>query len=81
VISAGVLLTVAKETEFEFWGFVFVMLAAVMSGFRWCMTQVLLQVYSLTQFLISVKPYIGSLYINSLPLLFVVFVFRCFAPF
>ncbi|XP_010522079.1 PREDICTED: probable sugar phosphate/phosphate translocator At1g06470 [Tarenaya hassleriana] len=43
VISAGVLLTVAKETEFEFWGFVFVMLAAVMSGFRWCMAQVLLQ--------------------------------------
>ncbi|XP_010457774.1 PREDICTED: probable sugar phosphate/phosphate translocator At1g06470 [Camelina sativa] len=43
VISAGILLTVAKETEFEFWGFVFVMLAAVMSGFRWCMTQVLLQ--------------------------------------
>ncbi|KAF3610154.1 hypothetical protein DY000_02044579 [Brassica cretica] len=35
---------VAKETEFEFWGFIFVMLAAVMSGFRWCMTQVLLQV-------------------------------------
>lgn len=35
---------VAKETEFEFWGFVFVMLAAVMSGFRWCMTQILLQV-------------------------------------
>ncbi|XP_050227223.1 probable sugar phosphate/phosphate translocator At1g06470 [Mercurialis annua] len=43
VISVGVLLTVAKETEFEFWGFVFVMLAAVMSGFRWCMTQILLQ--------------------------------------
>lgn len=35
---------VAKETEFEFWGFVFVMLAAVMSGFRWSMTQILLQV-------------------------------------
>lgn len=35
---------VAKETEFEFWGFVFVMLAAVMSGFRWTMTQILLQV-------------------------------------
>lgn len=35
---------VAKETEFEFWGFVLVMLAAVMSGFRWCMTQILLQV-------------------------------------
>ncbi|KAK4438894.1 putative sugar phosphate/phosphate translocator [Sesamum alatum] len=44
VISVGILLTVAKETEFEFWGFLFVMLAAVMSGFRWTMTQILLQV-------------------------------------
>ncbi|KAG6420723.1 hypothetical protein SASPL_117260 [Salvia splendens] len=35
---------VAKETEFDFWGFIFVMLAAVMSGFRWTMTQILLQV-------------------------------------
>ncbi|KAH0916757.1 hypothetical protein HID58_031203 [Brassica napus] len=52
VISAGVLLSVAKETEFEFWGFVFVMLAAVMSGFRWCMTQVLLQVCYSNRFLI-----------------------------
>ncbi|XP_054818505.1 probable sugar phosphate/phosphate translocator At1g06470 isoform X2 [Prosopis cineraria] len=43
VISLGILLTVAKETEFEFWGFILVMLAAVMSGFRWCMTQILLQ--------------------------------------
>ncbi|XP_028760223.1 probable sugar phosphate/phosphate translocator At1g06470 isoform X2 [Neltuma alba] len=43
VISIGILLTVAKETEFQFWGFVLVMLAAVMSGFRWCMTQILLQ--------------------------------------
>ncbi|GAB2233925.1 hypothetical protein Droror1_Dr00003155 [Drosera rotundifolia] len=43
VISFGILLTVAKETEFEFWGFLFVMLAAVMSGFRWCMMQILLQ--------------------------------------
>ncbi|KAI9115519.1 hypothetical protein K1719_013188 [Acacia pycnantha] len=43
VISIGILLTVLKETEFEFWGFVLVMLAAVMSGFRWCMTQILLQ--------------------------------------
>lgn len=43
VISIGVLLTVAKETEFELWGFIFVMLAAVMSGFRWSMTQILLQ--------------------------------------
>lgn len=43
IISSGVLLTVAKETEFDFWGFILVMLAAVMSGFRWCMTQILLQ--------------------------------------
>ncbi|PSS05618.1 Sugar phosphate/phosphate translocator like [Actinidia chinensis var. chinensis] len=43
IISIGILLTVAKETEFELWGFVFVMLAAVMSGFRWTMTQILLQ--------------------------------------
>ncbi|KAF5935668.1 hypothetical protein HYC85_026797 [Camellia sinensis] len=44
IISIGIMLTVAKETEFEFWGFIFVMLAAVMSGFRWTMTQILLQV-------------------------------------
>ncbi|KAK9059921.1 hypothetical protein SSX86_020625 [Deinandra increscens subsp. villosa] len=43
IISVGILLTVAKETAFEFWGFIFVMLAAVMSGFRWTMTQILLQ--------------------------------------
>ncbi|KAL6553782.1 hypothetical protein OROMI_019455 [Orobanche minor] len=43
VISIGILLTVVKETEFEFWGFIFVTLAAVMSGFRWTMTQILLQ--------------------------------------
>jgi hypothetical protein len=35
---------VAKETEFNLWGFIFIMLAAVMSGFRWSMTQILLQV-------------------------------------
>ncbi|KAG6473020.1 hypothetical protein ZIOFF_066927 [Zingiber officinale] len=44
IISVGVLLTVTKETKFEFWGFIFVMLSAVMAGFRWCMTQILLQV-------------------------------------
>ena len=37
-------LAVARETEFNLWGFIFIMLAAVMSGFRWCMTQILLQV-------------------------------------
>jgi solute carrier family 35 protein C2 len=56
IISVGILLTVAKETEFEFWGFVFVMLAAVMSGFRWTMTQILLQVLQfLFSFFISTK--------------------------
>lgn len=44
IVSFGVLLTVAKETEFNLWGFIFIMLAAVMSGFRWSMTQILLQV-------------------------------------
>ncbi|VAH79704.1 unnamed protein product [Triticum turgidum subsp. durum] len=44
IVSIGVLLTVAKETQFNLWGFIFIMLAAVMSGFRWCMTQILLQV-------------------------------------
>ncbi|KAM3351362.1 hypothetical protein ACQJBY_023388 [Aegilops geniculata] len=43
IVSVGVLLTVAKETQFNLWGFIFIMLAAVMSGFRWCMTQILLQ--------------------------------------
>nr|GMC70369.1 probable sugar phosphate/phosphate translocator At1g06470 [Ipomoea batatas]GMC72704.1 probable sugar phosphate/phosphate translocator At1g06470 [Ipomoea batatas]GMC76795.1 probable sugar phosphate/phosphate translocator At1g06470 [Ipomoea batatas]GME13017.1 probable sugar phosphate/phosphate translocator At1g06470 [Ipomoea batatas] len=43
IISVGILLTVAKETEFQFWGFILVMLAAFMSGFRWTMTQILLQ--------------------------------------
>jgi hypothetical protein len=37
-------LAVAKETEFNLWGFMFIMLAAVMAGFRWSMTQILLQV-------------------------------------
>ncbi|PWZ16899.1 putative sugar phosphate/phosphate translocator [Zea mays] len=50
VISTGVLLTVSKETEFDFWGFIFVTLAAVMSGFRWSMTQILLQV--LTEYIL-----------------------------
>ncbi|XP_051135754.1 probable sugar phosphate/phosphate translocator At1g06470 isoform X4 [Andrographis paniculata] len=43
IISMGVLLTAAKETEFEFWGFLLVMLSAFMSGLRWTMTQILLQ--------------------------------------
>lgn len=35
---------VAKETEFEVRGFILVLLATVMSGFRWTLTQLLLQV-------------------------------------
>lgn len=35
---------VAKETEFEIRGFILVLLATVMSGFRWTVTQLLLQV-------------------------------------
>ncbi|KAG5544933.1 hypothetical protein RHGRI_017406 [Rhododendron griersonianum] len=49
-LLTSVCITVVKETEFEFWGFVFVMLAAVMSGFRWTMTQILLQV--LTEYIL-----------------------------
>ncbi|KAM3195381.1 hypothetical protein ACQJBY_062670 [Aegilops geniculata] len=52
VISIGVLLTVARETAFDFWGFIFVTLAAVMSGFRWSMTQILLQVRVLTEYIL-----------------------------
>lgn len=44
VISLGVMLTIAKETEFEIHGFILVLLATVMSGFRWTVTQLLLQV-------------------------------------
>lgn len=43
VISVGVLLSVAKATEFNLWGFILIMLAAALSGFRWAATQILLQ--------------------------------------
>ncbi|KAG6551133.1 hypothetical protein Mapa_007368 [Marchantia paleacea] len=43
IIASGVMLTVAKETEFNIAGFIFVMAAAIMSGFRWTVTQLLLQ--------------------------------------
>jgi ABC-type arginine transport system permease subunit len=45
IISFGVMLTVAKETEFQLEGFILVMLSTVMAGFRWTVTQLLLQVY------------------------------------
>ncbi|KAF9923123.1 Triose-phosphate Transporter [Linnemannia zychae] len=43
VIVIGVILTVAGETQFDMTGFVLVLLAAVMSGLRWSLTQMLLQ--------------------------------------
>jgi len=57
--------SVAKETEFDFWGFIFVTLAAVMSGFRWSMTQILLQVslsISFIQFVVDSVNFIFSLF-------------------
>ncbi|GJJ73563.1 solute carrier family 35, member C2 [Entomortierella parvispora] len=43
VIVVGVILTVAGETQFDMTGFMLVLLAAVMSGLRWSLTQMLLQ--------------------------------------
>ncbi|KAF9350567.1 Triose-phosphate Transporter [Mortierella sp. AD094] len=43
VIVIGVVLTVAGEAQFDMTGFVLVLLAAVMSGLRWSLTQMLLQ--------------------------------------
>jgi len=40
---AGLLLLVAGETQFHLIGFVMVMSAAMLSGFRWTLTQILLQ--------------------------------------
>ena len=44
VISAGLAMLVDGEVEFNFLGFFLVMSAAAMSGVRWTITQVLLQV-------------------------------------
>ncbi|KAG0244797.1 Triose-phosphate Transporter [Actinomortierella wolfii] len=43
VIVIGVVLTVAGETQFDPTGFILVLMAAVMSGLRWSLTQMLLQ--------------------------------------
>jgi tryptophan-rich sensory protein len=43
VIIFGVLLMVLKQTEFNMVGYIQVQLAAVSSGFRWALTQVLLE--------------------------------------
>ncbi|KAF9327069.1 Triose-phosphate Transporter [Podila minutissima] len=43
VIVTGVVLTVAGEAQFDMTGFILVLMASVMSGLRWSMTQMLLQ--------------------------------------
>lgn len=42
--ATGLLLLVAGETQFHLLGFLMVMSAALLSGFRWTVTQILLQV-------------------------------------
>ncbi|KAL3681435.1 hypothetical protein R1sor_024391 [Riccia sorocarpa] len=44
IISFGVMLTGAKEAEFNVAGFILVMAAAIVSGFRWNIPQLLLKV-------------------------------------
>ncbi|GFS45476.1 nucleotide/sugar transporter family protein [Actinidia rufa] len=73
------LTAVAKETEFELWGFVFVMLAAVMSGFRWTMTQILLQVlteYILVSITSAVTVTIAGIVKEAVTILVAVFYFH-----
>ena len=43
IIALGLLLLVAGETEFNLVGFLVVMGASMLAGFRWTITQVLLQ--------------------------------------
>ena len=43
VITGGLLLLVAGETQFDLVGFILVMTAAMLAGLRWTITQVLLQ--------------------------------------
>ncbi|EPY52603.1 membrane transporter [Schizosaccharomyces cryophilus OY26] len=42
IITGGVILMVATETQFVFSGFLFVMASSIMSGLRWALTQKLL---------------------------------------
>ncbi|KAI9598627.1 triose-phosphate transporter family-domain-containing protein [Syncephalis fuscata] len=43
IISIGVLMMVSSETDFELTGFIQVMLASLMGGLRWSLTQMLLR--------------------------------------
>ena len=42
VMTVGVTMMVAGETEFKFLGFILIMMSALSSGFRWSLTQILL---------------------------------------
>ncbi|WBW73522.1 Golgi phosphoenolpyruvate transmembrane transporter Pet3 [Schizosaccharomyces osmophilus] len=48
IITGGVILMVATETEFVFSGFLFVMASSIMSGLRWALTQKLLLDHPMT---------------------------------
>lgn len=43
VMVAGVILTVEGETKYDHLGFILVLVASIVSGLRWSMTQLLLQ--------------------------------------
>ncbi|KAK9470409.1 triose-phosphate transporter family-domain-containing protein [Dipodascopsis tothii] len=43
LMTSGVLMMVASETSFVFVGFILVLMAAILSGFRWALTQILLK--------------------------------------
>lgn len=42
LITAGVILMVSSETQFDFWGMIEVLSASCMGGLRWSLTQILL---------------------------------------
>lgn len=47
MITAGVILMVSSETQFEFWGMVEVLSASCLGGLRWSLTQILLDKQSM----------------------------------
>ncbi|PLW22613.1 hypothetical protein PCASD_04013 [Puccinia coronata f. sp. avenae] len=47
LITAGVVLMVSSETQFDFWGMIEVLSASCMGGLRWSLTQILLDKQSM----------------------------------
>ncbi|KAI8344585.1 triose-phosphate transporter family-domain-containing protein [Chlamydoabsidia padenii] len=72
VIVSGVLLTVEGETKFDAIGFTLVLVASVVSGLRWNLTQLLLQ-----QDRLGINGPIATLYYLS-PIMFVTMLFLSF---